>query len=85
MLCRFMSVKPSYWIELYNVFLQSFIKDRVYIRPVPNNFPEFKYKIEESIAYMTFDFLTEVCEELNSRLEARRITKSAQIGHLKKN
>lgn len=55
-------------------FLWGFIKDHVYIPPLPNDLPQLRHITEDHIASITSDWLTEVWEELYIRLDVCRIT-----------
>lgn len=69
-------------ITPFDFFLWCFIKDRVFVPPLPNDLPELRQRIEQAIASITPDVLTKVWEELDFRLEVCRVTKGAHIEHL---
>ncbi|KAJ4436561.1 hypothetical protein ANN_16593 [Periplaneta americana] len=53
-----------------DVFLWSFVKDQVYVAPLPANLPELRDRIREAVAVITPDMLIEVWEELAYREKA---------------
>lgn len=63
-------------------FLWGFVKDRVYVPPLPHDLPTLKGRIAQAVASITPDLLQTVWEELHFRLDVCRITKGAHIEHL---
>lgn len=63
-------------------FLWGFIKDRVYVPPLPADIPELRHRIEAAVAVITDDTLINVWEELSYRLDVCRVTKGVHIEHL---
>jgi hypothetical protein len=59
-----------------------FIRDRVYVPPLPADLPELKNRIEADIATFTREALTKVLEELTYRLDVCRVTNCDHIKHL---
>ena len=52
----------------------SFVKDKVYVPPLPANLPKLKDRIREAVAAVTPDMLINVWEELTYRLDVCRVT-----------
>ena len=63
-------------------FLWGYVKDQVYVPPLPASIPELKVRIRTSIETITADMLQTVWNELDYRVYVRRITKGAHIEHL---
>lgn len=61
-----------------------FIKYSVYVLPRANDWPEYIYRIEEVITFITLDFLTEVWEEFEFWWGVCRGTK-CELNKRKKN
>ena len=62
-------------------FLWGYVKDQVYVRPLPASIPELKVRIRTAIETITADMLQTVRNELDYR-DVCRITKHAHIEHL---
>jgi len=63
-------------------FLWVYVKDQVYVPPLPASIPELKVQIRTTIETITTDMLQTVWNELDYRLDVCRITKGAHIEHL---
>ena len=63
-------------------FLWGYVKDQVYVLPLPASIPELKVRIKTTIETITADMLQTVWNELDCRVDVRRITKDAHIEHL---
>jgi hypothetical protein len=63
-------------------FVWSYVKDQVYVPPLPASIPELKVRIRTAIEIITADMLEEVWNELDYRVDVCRITKGAHIEHL---
>ena len=63
-------------------FLQGYVKDQVYVPPLPASIPELKVRIRTAIETITADMLQTVWNELDYRVDVCRITKGAHIEHL---
>lgn len=61
-------------------YLWGFIKDHVYVPPLPADLPDLR--IEAVVATITPDTLIKVWEELAYRLDVCRVTNDAHIEHL---
>jgi len=61
-------------------FLCGYVKDQVYVPPLPSSIPELQ--IRTTIETITADMLQTVWNELNYRVDVCRITKGAHIEHL---
>lgn len=63
-------------------YLWGFIKDRVYVPPLPADLPDLRNRIAAAVATITPETLINVWEELSYRLDVCRVTKGAHIEHL---
>ena len=62
-------------------FLWGYVKDQVYVPPLPASIPELNVRIR-TIEKITTDMLQTVWHEIDYRVDVRRITKGAHIEHL---
>ena len=65
-----------------DLFLWGYVKDQVYVPPLPASIPELKVRIRTAIETITADMLQTVWKELDYRVDVCRITKGAHIEHL---
>ena len=65
-----------------DLFLWGYVKDRVYVPPLPASIRELKVRIRTAIETITADMLQTVWNELDYRVDVCRITKDAHIEHL---
>jgi hypothetical protein len=65
-----------------DLFVWSYVKDQVYVPPLPASIPELKVQIRTAIEPITADMLEKVWNELDYRVDVCRITKGAHIEHL---
>jgi len=63
-------------------FLLGYVKDQVYVLPLPASIPELKVRIRNATETTTADMLQAVWNELHYRVDVCRITKGAHIEHL---
>ena len=63
-------------------FLCGYVKDQVYVPPLPASIPELKVRIRTAIETITADMLQTVWNELDYRVDVCRITNGAHIEHL---
>ena len=63
-------------------FLWGYVKDQVYVPPLPASIPELKVRIRTAIETITTEMLQTVWNELDYRVDVCRITKGAHIEHL---
>ena len=63
-------------------FLWGYVKDQVYVPPLPARITELMVQIRTAIEAITADMLQRVCNELDYRVDVCRITKGAHIEHL---
>jgi len=63
-------------------FLRGYVKDQIYVPPLPASIPELKVRIRTAIETITADMLHTVWNELDYRFDVCRITKGAHIEHL---
>jgi hypothetical protein len=62
-------------------FLWGYVKDQVYVPPLPISIPELKVQIRTTIETITADMLQTVWNGLDHHVDCR-ITKGAHIEHL---
>jgi len=55
-------------------FLWGYVKDQVYVPPLPASIPELKVRIRTAIETITADMLQTVWNELDYRVDVCRIT-----------
>jgi len=68
---------------MYFFFFQlCYVKDQVYVPPLPASIPELKVRIKTAIETITANMLQTVWNELDYRVDVCRITKGAHIEHL---
>ena len=65
-----------------DLFLWGYVKDQVYVPPLPASIPELKVRIRTAIVTITADMLQTVWNELDYRVDVCRITNGAHIEHL---
>jgi hypothetical protein len=65
-----------------DLFVWGYVKDQVYVPPLPVSIPELKVRIRTSIETITADMLEKVWNERDYRIDVCRITKGAHIEHL---
>ena len=63
-------------------FLWDYVKDQVYVPPLPTSIQELKVRIRTAIETITADMLQTVWNELDYRADVCRITKGAHTEHL---
>jgi len=63
-------------------FVWGYVKDQVYIPPLPTSISELKVRIRTATETITADVLQTVWNELRYRVDVCRITKVAHIEHL---
>ena len=63
-------------------FLLGYVKDQVYVPPLPASIPELKVLIRTAIETTTDDMLQTRWNELDYRVDVCKITKGAHIEHL---
>jgi len=59
-----------------------YIKDRVFVSPLPAGLNEVKERITTAVASVYKDMLRSVWTELEYRIDIRRVTKGSHIEHL---
>jgi len=60
-------------------FLRGFVKDNVYVPPLPKTLPELRQRINTAIGNVTQDMLERVWREWEYRLDICRVTRGAHI------
>jgi len=63
-------------------FFGVYVKDQVYVPPLPASILELKVRIRTAIETITADMLQTVWNELDYRVDVCRITNGAHIEHL---
>jgi len=63
-------------------FLWGYVKDQVYVLPLPASIPELKVRIRTAIETITADMPQTVWNEIDYRVDVCRITKGAHIEQL---
>ena len=63
-------------------FIWGYVKDQVYVPPLPASIPELKVWIGTAIETITADMPETVWNELDYRVDVCRITKDAHVEHL---
>jgi len=63
-------------------FLWGYVKDQVYVPPLPACILELKVQIRTAIETITADMLQTVWNELDYSVDVCRITKGAHLEHL---
>ena len=76
--CHLVLQMQSHVISLYG----GYVKDQVYVPPLPASIPELKVRIRTAIQTITTDMLQTVWNELDYRVDVCRITNGAHIEHL---
>ena len=66
----------------YDFFLWGFVKDAVFVPPLPANLQDLRNRITAAMALVDRDMLTHVWNEMDYRIDVCRITKGGHIGHL---
>ena len=63
-------------------FLWGYVKDQVYVPPLPASIPALKVRIRTATETITTGMLQTVWNELNYRVDVCRTTKGTHIEHL---
>ena len=63
-------------------FYGGYVKDQVYVLPLPASIPELKVRIRTATETITADMLQTVWNELDYSVDVCRITKGEHIEHL---
>ncbi|KAJ4446633.1 hypothetical protein ANN_13330 [Periplaneta americana] len=63
-------------------YLWGYVKDSVFVPPLPENLPDLRTSIINAIAAIDMDTLSRVWDELDYRLDVCRDTSGAHIDHL---
>ncbi|KAJ4451225.1 hypothetical protein ANN_02685 [Periplaneta americana] len=63
-------------------FIWGYLKDRVFVPPLPRDLEELKTRIREAAATVTEDMLKRVWEEFDYRLDICRVTRGSHIESL---
>jgi len=63
----------------YDSFLWGFVKDTVFVPPLPANLQVLRNRITAAVALVDRDMLTRVWNEMDYRIDVCRITKGGYI------
>jgi hypothetical protein len=63
-------------------FLWGYVKDKVFVPPVPVTLDDLKQRITTAIAGVDEDMLTRVWQEFDYRVDICRVTEGAHIEYL---
>jgi len=63
-------------------FFWGFVKDTVFVPPLPANLQDIRNRITTAVALVDRDMLTRVWKEMDYRIDVCRITKGEHIKHL---
>ncbi|GBM21079.1 hypothetical protein AVEN_200767-1 [Araneus ventricosus] len=63
-------------------FMWGFVKDKVFVPPLPHNLEDLQTRIGNALKLETPDMLKRVWEEMDCRLDVIRMTLSSHIEHL---
>jgi len=66
----------------YDFFLWGFVKDTVFVPPLPAKLQDLRNHITAAVGLVERDMLTRVWNELDYRIDVCRITKGGYIEHL---
>jgi len=69
-------------VTLCDFFLWEFVKDTVFVPPLPANLKVLRSHITAAVALVVRDMLTRVWNEMDYRINVCRITKGGQIEQL---
>jgi hypothetical protein len=73
----FKSIWPARLPDLTpcDFFLWGYVKDRVYVPPLPRDLPELRLRIMDAVANIDVHMLERVWQELDCRIDVCRVTK----------
>ena len=66
----------------YDLFLWGFVKDTVFVPPLPANLQDLRNRITAAVVVVDCDMLTRMWNEMDYRIDVCRITKGVYIEHL---
>ncbi|GFV32347.1 uncharacterized protein TNCV_1676331 [Trichonephila clavipes] len=69
-------------LTLHHFYLWGFVKDYVYIPPLPSDLPDSRHRIEAAVPRIASDTLNKVWDELTHQLDVCCVTNEAHIEHL---
>ena len=69
-------------LTLCDIFLWGFVKDTVFVPPLPANHQDLRNRITAAVALVDRDMLTHVWNEMDFRIDDCRITKCGHIEQL---
>jgi hypothetical protein len=63
-------------------FLWGYVKDKVYVPPLPRELPELQQRIVAAVDTIDVDQLQRVWQELDYRIDVCRVTRGGHMEHL---
>jgi len=75
-------VIPNASVILRDFFLWGYIKDHVYVPPLPHDLPQLRQRFVEAVAAINRQMLQHVWQELDYRVDICHVTKGGHIEHL---
>ena len=69
-------------LTVCDFFLWGYIKDKVYVPPLPTNLEELKIRIKDAVNAVTPDLISNVWEEFDYRIDVCRAAGGGHIEHL---
>ena len=79
-LMRWPPLSPD--LTAYVFFVWGFVKDTVFVPPLPANLQDLRNRITAAVALVYRDMLTRVWNEMDYRIDVCRITKGGYIKRL---
>jgi hypothetical protein len=61
---------------------RGYVKDRVYVPPLPRDLPELRLRIMDAVTTIDVHMLEHVWQELDYMIDVCRVTKGGHIEHL---
>ncbi|GBM24765.1 hypothetical protein AVEN_245025-1 [Araneus ventricosus] len=80
--CLLLLVTEISGLDTLRYFLWGYVKDRVYVPPMPKTIEELKVRICNALASVTEQMLQNAWREMDYRLDVVRVTKGCHIEHL---
>jgi hypothetical protein len=69
-------------LTICDFFLRGYVKDKVFVPPVPVTLDDLKQRITTATAGVDADMLTRVWQEFDYRVDICHVTEGAHIKHL---
>jgi hypothetical protein len=65
-----------------DLFLWDYVKDHVYVPPMPQDLPQLRQRIVEAVTTVDHGMLQRVWQELDYRIDVCRVTRGGYMEHL---